>query len=758
MNITTLMRYCGAVMLLVGLPLLGVRLTGQPVGRYLEFPPTTRYVEHAPFSWWVFGGLAVTILLALAPFVVTVCRARRSVVPDAVHLDRRFPWWGWAGMLFGMGAWVLAWTRFPWFEPFQRFTFSPQWLAYVVVVNAATWRRSGHCLLVDRPGYLAWLFALSAGFWWFFEYLNRFVQNWYYVGTGTLSPLEYVLFATLPFATVLPAVMSTHEWLATFPRLTVGLERWRPWVPRRPRLLAMVVLGLALTGLAGIGVWPDWLFPMLWVAPVAILATLQALIGRTTIFGDIVRGDWSRLVRLAMAALVCGFFWELWNYHSLARWIYTVPYVNRFKLFEMPLLGYVGYLPFGWECAVIAGAIESLPAAGVPLFRGLGRALGRSVLCALLFLAGVSVLPYLWCSRGADRWYRGDKQVQQELARGVERWITRGLGRDDFHTGMRQFDGEWLFGTYLMAGLGFVQTALEHPEWREHHQRLARRCIDQLMTPDVRAFDQEVWRSDPIESLDADHDHAAFLGYYNLLLGLYRQLDPEPDLVALNDRITAALVRRIERSPIRLLESYPNEVYPVDNCAVIASIAVQSRVAGIDRRVFLEGFHAHLRSQYVDPRSGLLIQAALARTGEPADAPRGSGTTLGLYFLSFSDPALSAELYQAARRELAGTVFGFGGIREYPANVCDDGGDIDSGPVVFGFGLSPTGFLIGGCRIHRDPKLFSRLYATAYAAGAPCRREGRLNFVTGASLGDAILFAMLTAGGAPAVDGKERGP
>jgi hypothetical protein len=34
-----------------------------------------------------------------------------------------------------------------------------------------------------------------------------------------------------------------------------------------------------------------------------------------------------------------------------------VQFVNRFHVFEMPILGYAGYLPFGVECAVIADAI-----------------------------------------------------------------------------------------------------------------------------------------------------------------------------------------------------------------------------------------------------------------------------------------------------------------------------------------------------------------------------------------------------------------
>ncbi len=65
-------------------------------------------------------------------------------------------------------------------------------------------------------------------------------------------------------------------------------------------------------------------------------------------------GNWQHLWLAALAALVCGFFWEMWNYFSLAHWTYAVPFVQRFHLFEMPLLGYAGYLPFGAVCVVVA--------------------------------------------------------------------------------------------------------------------------------------------------------------------------------------------------------------------------------------------------------------------------------------------------------------------------------------------------------------------------------------------------------------------
>ncbi|WP_372807625.1 hypothetical protein, partial [Pontiella sp.] len=269
-----------------------------------------------------------------------------------------FPLWGWIAIASGVVSWLLAWTRFGWMEPFQRYTFTPQWIAYIVAVNALTYRRTGRCLLTHETKFFLWLFPLSAVFWWFFEYLNRFVQNWWYTAGTGFSPLQYFIAATLPFSTVLPAVLSTEEGLSAHPRTSAGLEfRTIVWCTR-PKALAWATLVVSAAGLFFIGRFPDYFFPLLWVAPLLLLIAFRTLQDRPPFFPELRRGDWRRVYRLALAALICGFFWELWNGHSLAKWIYEVPFVHRFQLFEMPLLGYAGYLPFGLECAVIADLIR----------------------------------------------------------------------------------------------------------------------------------------------------------------------------------------------------------------------------------------------------------------------------------------------------------------------------------------------------------------------------------------------------------------
>src|SRR6266516_2814413 len=60
-------------------------------------------------------------------------------------------------------------------------------------------------------------------------------------------------------------------------------------------------------------------------------------------------GDWRTVISLSFGALICGFFWEMWNYYSFPKWTYHIPGLGFWRIFEMPLLGYGGYIPFALE-------------------------------------------------------------------------------------------------------------------------------------------------------------------------------------------------------------------------------------------------------------------------------------------------------------------------------------------------------------------------------------------------------------------------
>jgi hypothetical protein len=353
------MKFLILTVMLLGLPLLGIWVAGYPISDYLEFPPQTRYVRHAPFSGLAFVIYCLLIIACTSPLIIRTFKPHLPNRPQTRRSVQPFPVWGWLGLTLGIAAWVLAWTRFSWFAALQPHTFTPLWVSFIVVINALCYRQSGYCMLLCRPVFFLLLFPISAVFWWFFEYLNRFVQNWYYIGPE-FSAWEYFWYATLPFATVLPAVLGLRDWLASTRWLQQRFDQYKPLQLQHPKLFATLILLLSGAALAGIGVWPNMLFPLLWVAPLLIILSLQSLMGERHLLAELTVGNWTPLMAAALAALICGFFWEMWNVNSLAKWNYSIPFVQRYLIFEMPLLGYAGYLPFGLQCAVVGSLLENI--------------------------------------------------------------------------------------------------------------------------------------------------------------------------------------------------------------------------------------------------------------------------------------------------------------------------------------------------------------------------------------------------------------
>lgn len=362
----------------------------------------------------------------------------------------------------------------------------------------------------------------------------------------------------------------------------------------------------------------------------------------------------------------------------------------------------------------------------------------------------LATVPHRWGRHRAGAYVEGG-EAPRALAAGVARWLEMGLGQDSFSTGSARFDGEWLFGTHVMAALGFGQLARTDPAHAPEHLARMDAALAALGSPELRAFDRIAWDRDAFDALEAPRGHAALLGYQGLALALRRRLGPGPhdELAA---AVVSALTIRFAASDAGLVETYPGERYPVDNAAGIAAVALHAEAVGARRPPVVDAWLTHL-TRWREPASGLLVQAVAADGRTALDAPRGSGTALAAYFLSFVDHEASRSLYDALVRSCYEPVLGFGAMQEYPPGV-DGWGDIDSGPLVLGYSVSATGFALGSARVHGDHERFAALYATAHLFGAPVSDAGGISFVTGGPLGDAILFAMLTA--IPRQDEDER--
>jgi len=347
------------IALIVIAPLLGLWLTGQSVEAFLRFPP--RPIAPAPSSFTpvFFAIYAGLIIATLGPFVVRIlrtARARSSAQPLSQSTRRVYPAWGWWGVALLVVSWIVAWVPIDGLEQARRLSFTPLWIGYTVAISAWVVRRGGRALLVEQPWRFVALFPASALFWYLFEYLNQFTGNWIYAGTGVddRDAWGWFLRSALPFSTVLPAVLTTRDWFATYPALFSGLDTFAPLRARSPRLAAALAMALGSVGLLAVAIWPNALYATLWAAPPLIIVAAQQLSGQRHLFTQVAQGDWRNSWLAVIAALFCGFCWELWNVFSLARWTYHIPHAQVLHIFEMPLLGYAGYLPFGITCVVAA--------------------------------------------------------------------------------------------------------------------------------------------------------------------------------------------------------------------------------------------------------------------------------------------------------------------------------------------------------------------------------------------------------------------
>jgi hypothetical protein len=257
--------------------------------------------------------------------------------------DRAFPLHLALGVLLIAVAWPLAWAGA---APWSTHTFFPLWLGYILAIDGITVLRAGTSLLTRDARRFALLFAFSIPLWWVFEGANQFLENWSYRLPHDYSLVESILLGSLRFSTVMPALFVTATLWRTLPPFDRDI-RWLRIAPSRAGLIGIAALGLAM--IAGSLIFPDVLFPLVWIGLFLFFDVINRLTGAVSIAGQIAKGRWDTVLTLFAAGLTCGFFWEMWNIRSMPKWIYDVPHVGWLKVFEMPILGYGGYFPFALE-------------------------------------------------------------------------------------------------------------------------------------------------------------------------------------------------------------------------------------------------------------------------------------------------------------------------------------------------------------------------------------------------------------------------
>lgn len=260
-----------------------------------------------------------------------------------------FRLYGWVGLLIMILAEVLLLKN----NLFIKNWFTPtMWTGYILVIDAYIFRVTGNSLISSRFKQFLFMLPYSVACWLIFEAYNLHLQNWQYIGLPE-NRVERYFGYFWAFATIFPGVLLTSELIdisGIFNRLRV-----RAFTFRKTALYIMMTIGVLflLVPILAPQEIAVYLFGPVWIGFIFLIDPLNYFIGGKSLFRELENGRLNKLFSLFLAGAICGLLWEFWNYWASAKWLYTLPFLNEPKIFEMPLFGFFGFLPFAVEIYIM---------------------------------------------------------------------------------------------------------------------------------------------------------------------------------------------------------------------------------------------------------------------------------------------------------------------------------------------------------------------------------------------------------------------
>ncbi len=267
--------------------------------------------------------------------------------------------YGWCGLLLILLSEFCLIRRI---EPVTTWFYCFAWWSYILLADNLLLKLRGRSLLNDNRRELWGMLPLSVLIWLLFEAYNFVIRNWSYDLVPAEAWLRWPGYI-LAFATVLPAIFITSDLVELLlARLSRRVASEYPILPSSPSTKPsriFVIFGLILT-IAPL-LWPRYFFATVWIGPIFVFNPLLEKVGMESFSLGVSSGNRRRVWSLLLGGLLCGLMWEFWNFWAGSKWIYSIPFFGQWKIFEMPVLGFLGFPPFALECWILYHLLREIP-------------------------------------------------------------------------------------------------------------------------------------------------------------------------------------------------------------------------------------------------------------------------------------------------------------------------------------------------------------------------------------------------------------
>jgi hypothetical protein len=326
-------------------------------------------------------------------------------------------------------------------------------------------------------------------------------------------------------------------------------------------------------------------------------------------------------------------------------------------------------------------------------------------------------------------------------ARQLQLWTEPELKQSELDR-MRRSNAEWDFMGRSFLVWSLAEMSLREPAAAARYLPVMDQIIDEtiqlegqrgiffFLMPYARG---RPFVEQPARSLFLDSEIA-------LMLAARRAVQDKPEYRAPLTARVDAMIERMQRSPMLVAESYPDECWLFDHAVALAAIRLTDFLDGTDHSAFLRAWLTQARRNLVDPKTGLLLSSFTTR-GAAIDGPEGSSIWMAAHCLRLVDEDFARDQYQRARRELGRGLCGFAWSREWPTSWKGPP-DIDAGAVIPVLDISAggSGLAFIGASSFGDAAYLAQLHATLEFAGFPQREGGRLQYCASNQVGDAALL------------------
>lgn len=192
---------------------------------------------------------------------------------------------------------------------------------------------------------------------------------------------------------------------------------------------------------------------------------------------------------------------------------------------------------------------------------------------------------------------------------------------------------------------------------------------------------------------------------------------------------SALLFSEFSRSHTAVLEAHPGQSWPVDSLFGFESLQLHDRLFGT---AYFRAFDRWLATMEAtkDKVTGLHV-SFLNLDGTVRDVPRGCALSWSLAVLPRLAPKIAAEQWAAYQKSFVHCTLGTCLVREYPPGI-DRAGDVDSGPIVNGYGLAATAFGLAAARANGDLETAAALERLGESFGSPVITDAGKRYLNGA--------------------------